>query len=474
MNKKYITTPIYYVNAKPHVGHAYTTLAADIYARFYRDLYGEGNIFFMTGTDEHGDKILEAANKEGEPVEQYVDKISNLFKDMWKDLNIKYNHFFRTTDPRHKKIVQEILQDLYNKEFIYKKIYEGYYCVGCEKYLNDREIVEGKCPVHSNRDLEYRSEENYFFKITDFTEEIEQKIKDREYNIVPEARFSEIISRVDAGIQDISISRNGAQWGIDIPWDNNHKVYVWFEALLNYYTATVFLSDKERFFPADIQFLAKDILWFHSFIQQATLLAMNKPLPKTILSHGFFTVNGCKMSKSIGNVIDPKDMINRYGVDATRYLLISSFAFGGDGDIKESDFDVKYKGELSDSLGNLVSRVAKLAEGFNNPHTIKNLKIDQDFQDKFISEFQSYRPDKALKIITNKINKLNLILADKEPWKLEKEEKKECILFFVSEILGLVKPISYFMPSVAEKILDTFNKSNISKPEPLFPRLNKK
>lgn len=286
--KFYITTPIYYVNDKPHIGHAYTTIIADVFARYYRKIIGKENVFFLTGTDEHGTKIAQAAKKNNQSPKDFVDQVSNQYQAVWKSLGISNDYFFRTTNPDHKKIVQDILQTLYDKGYIYKSLYQGIYCVGCEKYLTEDEIVDEKCPHHPTTKLAKQEEENYFFKLRDFAPKVLEAIESERYKVLPVERKSEILSIIREGINDISISRTGTDWGIPVPWDSKHTIYVWVDALFNYYSATLIVPEKKHFWPADLHLMAKDILWFHALIWEALLLALDKELPKVIFAHGFF------------------------------------------------------------------------------------------------------------------------------------------------------------------------------------------
>ena len=471
MSKFYITTPIYYVNAKPHIGHAYTTLVADAYARNYRKSYGNRNVFFMTGTDEHGEKIKEAAHKHNQEPKEYADFISELFKKSWHDLNIGFDHFFRTTNPRHEEAVKGIITKLHEQGDIYKGNYEGNYCVGCEKYLTEKDLnKDGKCIDHPTTDLKYKSEENYFFRISEYKGQIKKLIEDNKISIYPTQRRNEVLSALEMKIDDLSISRKGVDWGIEMPLDTSHTVYVWFEALLNYYTAPIFLNKKD-FFPPDMQFMAKDIFWFHSFVQIGILLALDLPLPKSILAHGFFTINGQKMSKTLGNIIDPSDLVSKYGTDATRYLMLTAFGFGNDGDIDLNVFDDRYKGELSDGLGNLVSRVTKLCEGIENIYSDGRSVEDAEIDAKFNRLMEERKIDKAADLLFEIVNELNKKLTVQEPWKMEGLEKKKTMQVYIERILLVANYLDIFMPNVSAIISNTFRETNITKTKPLFPTL---
>lgn len=468
-NKYYVTTPIYYVNDAPHIGSAYTTLAADIIARYYKGQFGKDNVFFLTGTDEHGQKIAETAKKNNQTPIEFADSIVPKFKEAWKILNIDYDYFIRTTDPRHEKIASELLQKLFNDGYIYPGTYEGPYCVGCERYYKDSELINNRCPLHPDKEVSNQKEKNYFFKLKEVVEKkVLPKIKNGDYEILPEIRRNEVLSRIELGIEDISISREGVTWGIPLPWDNNQTCYVWVEALMNYYSATQFLENKKDFWPADLHLMAKDILWFHSVIWQAILMAAGIELPKTIFAHGFFTIGGQKMSKSLGNIITPLQLVDKYGVDGARYLLMSAVSFGTDGDISLDAFDQKYNADLANGLGNLVSRVAKMAEKSDFEFTSKETKI----YDEVKKSIESYRFDEAMKFIWEKITNVDQAINKDEPWKLEGEELKSKLQYYLEEIAEIALNLKPFLPQTVEKIAKMFGSPVIKAGEALFPRIN--
>ena len=292
-NKIYVTTPIYYVNDVPHVGHAYTTIAADVVARYW---HGRGaDVFFQTGTDEHGQKIADAAKAAGKNPKEFVDELAPRFNELWQQLNISSDAFIRTTDSEHEVYVQEFLKSLYEQDDIYKDEYEGLYCVGCEEYKTPTELVDDHCVLHPTLEIQHQKEENYFFKLTKYIGQVRDAIASGELQIFPQERKNEVLARIDAGVRDLSISRQSVAWGIQVPWDEKHTFYVWVEALLNY-LSVLEKSDVADYWPPTYQFMAKDILWFHAVIWPAMLLAANKPLPKNVIAHGFFTVDGQKMS----------------------------------------------------------------------------------------------------------------------------------------------------------------------------------
>ncbi len=468
MEKFYVVTPIYYVNAAPHVGSLYTTLAADVLARYYRLKLGKDKVFFLTGTDEHGQKVAEYAEKAGMTPQAFADSIVPEFKKAWKLSNISYDYFIRTTEEGHKKYVNEIFEKIYAAGYIYKGIYEGMYCVGCEKFITETEMVDGRCPLHPDKDLVLQKEENYFFKLKEFAPRILKMIQDGEYKILPEKRRSEVLSRLEQGVEDISISRESVSWGIPIPWDEKHTFYVWVEALCNYYTATRIVEGKAHFWPAQIQLLAKDILWFHTVVWQAILLAADIPLPKTIFAHGFFTINGQKMSESLGNVISPAELIGKYSVDGARYLLMSAYQFGNDGDLSWSKFDEAFNADLAHGLGNLVSRVAKLAEGEPGQER------PTAFSDSYAALVETCAFDQALGDVWKRIKEADAYLNKHEPWKIKDDPQKraEIVLHVARMVVGIAYDLQAFMPDTAEKILQQFCGEKIIVGQPYFMKLS--
>lgn len=383
--KFYITTPIYYCNRVPHLGSAYTTIAADIIARYYR-LRGE-DVFFLTGLDEHGAKMAEAAEKAKKEPKDFCDGMARKFRNTWKALNINNNGFIRTTDAKHKKVVQEVLQRLWDESFIYKGEYKGLYCVGCERYLTKVDLVDGKCPDHQ-RKPELLKEESYFFKLSKFQPELLEKIKkaEGEFVIEPLERRNEMISFLEKQkLRDVAISRKKVKWGIKLPFDTSHTAYVWVDAFLNYLSGIGWKGDLvalPEFWPPDIQLMAKDILRVHATIWPGLLMALKIPLPKKLFVHGFFTVNGQKMSKSLGNVIDPTYLVKKYGVDPVRYFLFREISFGHDGDVSEERLKERYNSDLANGIGNLLSRTLTMAEKYWEG-TVPDIDINKTGVDYF-------------------------------------------------------------------------------------------
>lgn len=467
MKKFFITTPIYYINDVPHIGHTSSTVVADIIARLHRQ--NNENVFFLTGTDEHGQKISEAAKKQNLKPLDYCDKISATFEEAWRKLNIGFDFFIRTTDIRHEKIVTDLLQKIYNKGDVYKDKYEGLYCVGCEKFLTETDLIDDKCPLHPPEKTVWKSEENWFFKLSKYIPEIIKLIENEKTNFIfPEGKKKEVLSKLKAGVRDVSISRENVDWGITTPWDETQTVYVWFDALINYYSATQFVDNKKDFWPANLHLMAKEILWFHTVIWPAMLMSAELPLPEKMFVHSFYIVDGQKMSKSLGNVISPQQLVDLFGVDGTRYLIARSFPTENDSDVGIERFKEKYNADLANNLGNLVSRVVKLADGLEIKD--EEIKFNEDFE-KLIN---GCRFDEAISLVFEKyIDASNIRLNETTPWKLEKDDQLRInILTDVIKNLKIaafhLKPI---MPTVAEKIEKCFEGKVKPLESGLFPRL---
>ncbi|MFH1838051.1 MAG: methionine--tRNA ligase [Candidatus Kuenenbacteria bacterium] len=459
--KYYITTPIYYVNDEPHLGHAYTTIAADVLARYHR-LKGD-DIFFLIGTDEHGLKIEQKAQKEKKDSQKFCDEIATKFQFLWNALNISNDNFIRTTDLKHKNTVQKVLQILFDKKLIYKGEFEGLYCVGCEEYKTKTQLVNGKCLLHQ-KEPESLKEECYFFKLSNFQKKIIKKIQKDEFKIEPIERKNEILGFLNKEkLEDLAISRKKVKWGISLPFDKSHTTYVWIDAFFSYLTGINWQGDVKKipfFWPANVQLIGKDILRVHATIWPALLLALNIPLPNKLFVHGFFTINGQKMSKTIGNVILPNDLINKFGVDATRYLLLSQFPFGQDGDISIKKLKEKYNADLVNGLGNLVSRVLTLAERsqisfsnvafFSNEIEIKIKKTWEEYK-KTIENIQLFE---TLKIIWNLISFYDKYIEKEKPWEIKNnpEQLKKILFNLLKGIYYLGIMLLPFMPEISEKI----------------------
>ncbi len=451
--KFYVTTPIYYTNGSPHVGGAYTTIAADVLSRWHK-LLGE-ETFFLTGTDEHGQKIQEIAEQNKQKPKEFVDKIALEYKEAFKMLNISNDNFIRTTDAYHEQEVKELLSTLFQKKLIYKGFYESYYCVGCEQYITQSDLVDGKCPLH-NRVPELKKEEAYLFKLSAFQDKLLKAIKSEKFCILPESRRKEVLTFIEGGLQDVSISRlkEKVSWGIELPFDKKHSVWVWPDAFWNYISGLRHTgkANFEKFWPADVQLMAKDILRVHATIWPALLMGAGYELPKNLFVHGYFTIGGQKMSKSLGNVISPVYLTQKYGADSVRYYLMRNIPFGSDGDVSEKGLVDRHNNELADKLGNLVSRVSALAEKYGLEKT-KNSLLGKLKLRQIEAEMQNFEIDKALNDIFSFIDVCNEYVQSKKPW--ETHDKK--ILYeLVDSIKIIAVLLSPFMPESCEKIAKHF------------------
>ena len=474
-DKFYITTPIYYVNDIPHVGHAYTTIAADVLARHYKTKGKD--VYFLTGTDEHGAKIADAAEKAGKKPKEFVDELVPKFKKTWENLNIEYDEFFRTTDKEHEKIVQDFIEKLKKAGYIEKREYKGLYCLACERYYMPDELAEGKCPFHGTEPVE-QAEENYFFLLKKAAEDkkLYDEIKsEKRYRVRPETRKNEVLSKIEGGLEDVSISRAGVEWGVQFPGDAEQTVYVWVDALINYYSATKIYKNPPAW-PADIHLMAKDILWFHAIIWPAMLLAIGEEPPKEVFAHGFFTIDGKKMSKSLGNVLDPNVLVEKYGADAVRYALLREFPFGEDGDISEAKIAQRYVSDLGNELGNLLQRTLTMVGKYQvsiNASRKENIRDDvsmlvQGGIDVLVEKLEF---DLALTTIWKTVRYCNQLIETNKPWELAKTDPKELagLLQIITEYLyRIANAIQPFMSETAEKMKKQLE---TKKPEPLFPRL---
>ena len=447
--KFYVTTPIFYPNDIPHVGHAYTTIAADIVCRYHK-LKGE-EVFFLTGTDENAKKVYQAAQKKRIPIKEFVDILSKDFKEAWKKLNIEYSRFIRTTDQDHIQGVIDIVDKTFKKGDIYKGLYEGFYCVGCEAYYTEKDLVDGCCPIHKTK-AELMKEESYFFKLSKYQKPLLVLYKKNKDFIKPEEKRNEIINRVKEELKDLSISRKDYGWGIKLPFDKTHSCYVWYDALSNYYTATL-EKGKEKFWPADVHLVGKDILWFHTVIWPAMLISAGIEPPKSIFAHGWWTFNKEKISKSRGKVINVDELISIAGVDSARYFLFRATPFGEDGDFSEQALIERHNNELANKLGNLVSRVSALAEKYGIERTenslLKKLKVKE-----IETHMEKNELDKALNEIFAFIDVCNEYVQEKQPW----ETKDKKVLYELADSIKSIAILLFpFMPSSSEKIAETFN-----------------
>ena len=472
-NSYYVTTSIAYANAKPHIGYAMELFQADTLARFYKN-HGR-DTFFLTGTDEHGQKLKDVAIKEGITAEEYVNKLSKNFQDLTGLLNLSNNRFVRTTDKEHKKAAQKLW--LACKEDIYIGDYSGLYCVGHEAYIKESDLVDGMCPEHKTepQKLELKS---YFFALSKYGEVLKEKINSGEFRIVPEKRKNEILSFIDSGLEDISISRPKSQldWGVDVPDDDSHVMYVWFDALSNYISAIGYENDEETFkkyWPANTHVVGKDIARFHCIIWPAMLLSAGLEIPKAVYVHGFIASGGHKMSKSLGNVIDPVDYVNQYGVDSVRYYLLRYIPSYNDGDFSREKFEDVYQSDLANNLGNLVSRVSAMLNKYcDGKYEIIKTENDIGLEDLM----DQYKYDRALEEIFAKLDSLNVAIEEFKPWEKSKTDlksTKEFLSGLACEIVGVANELEAFMPETSKKIFNIFKEGKVANViEPLFPRLD--
>ena len=461
MEKKkfYVSTPIYYPNDVPHIGHAYTTIAADVLSRWHKQK-GE-NVFFLTGTDDHGKKIAQAAEKAGKTPKKFTDDLIPEFKEAWEKLNIKYDRFIRTTDKDHEKIVQEVLKKVYEKGDIYKGEYEGYYCTDCEAYYTEKDLVDGCCPIHKKK-VELLKEESYFFKLSKYQKKLLDLYEKNPKFISPKTKKQEVINRVKEGLRDLSISRANFDWGIKLPFDKEHVCYVWFDALFNYYSG----AKGKGFWPADVHLIGKDILWFHSVYWPAFLLSAGIGLPKKVFAHGWWTFDKEKISKSRGKVINIEELVSIAGVDAARYFLLRATPFGDDGDFSSEAVIKRYNDELANKLGNLVSRVSGLAEK-NGVEKCENKLIKKLKEKEIGKKIENYEFDKALNLIFEFIDICNEYVQNNKLWETKDKKKLYEVVESIKKVADLLSP---FIPESAEKIQKTFS-GKIKKGDILFKKI---
>jgi methionyl-tRNA synthetase len=457
----YVTTPIYYVNAQPHLGHAYTTIAADVLARHMRQRGEE--VFFLTGTDEHGEPVAQVAEREGVHPRELADRNSERFRDMAERVNATHDFFIRTSDPEHVKKVQEVLQRVYDNGYVHKGMYEGWYCPRCADFKSEQEIGPGNtCPIHGI-ELTREEEENYFFKLSAFQEPLERLYADRPEWIRPQNRYNEALSFIRQGLNDVSLTRGKLTWGVPVPWDESHVFYVWFDALLNYYTALSYARPgedlTEKFWPADVHLIGKDILKFHAVFWPALLMAAGIEVPKSEFVHGYLLMNDQKMSKSLGNVIDPFEVIDVFGADALRFYLFREVIFGQDGSVSTEGFEQRYTSELANELGNLANRTHSMIgkyRGGTVPQADVPAALVTEFDglaDDFCAAMDRSEISTALEAVWRRVRALNRFVQDQEPWKLAKDESAagtlDQVLYGLAEGLRVVGVL--LLPMLPEK-----------------------
>jgi methionyl-tRNA synthetase len=467
----YVTTPIYYVNAAPHLGHAYSTIGADILARHMRQR-GE-DVFFLTGTDEHGEPVAQAAEREGVTPKELADRNAARFEALMPRINASNDFFIRTSDPRHKRRVQDVMQKVYDNGYAYKGMYEGWYCPRCADFKTEAEVgPDQTCPIHKIP-LDREQEENWFFQLSAFQDRLEQLFVDNPGFVRPRQRYNEALSFIRGGLQDISLSRSKITWGIDVPWAPGHVFYVWFDALLNYYTALSFAKDgtdlTDAFWPANFHIIGKDILKFHTIYWPATLMAAGIELPRQVFSHGYLLMRDAsgsehKMSKSLGNVLDPFEVMDRFGTDALRYYCFREVSFGQDGGVSTVTFGERYESELANELGNLASRTLAMIGRYRDG-VVPAVGVDPELEPDFAGLhgdvtglLDQAEITQALDRIWTRVRRLNRYVEERAPWQLAKDEAKadelDRTLRSLAEGLRVVAVFLHpYMPESTTKLL---------------------
>ena len=477
--KFYITTPIYYPSANFHIGHCYTTIVADAIAR-YKRLTGY-DVFYLTGTDEHGEKIQKKANEAGVTPKEYVDKIVANAKDLWKSLDISYDKFIRTTDEEHVKCVQKIFERLYKQGDIYKGEYKGLYCTPCESFWTETQLINGKCP-DCGREVHEVSEEAYFFKLSKYQDRLVKYYEENPDFIEPESRKNEMINNfIKPGLADLCVSRTSFDWGIPVTFDDKHVVYVWLDALTNYISALGYLSDDDslfkKYWPCDLHIVGKEIIRFHTIVWPIMLMALNLPLPKKVFGHGWLVIDGGKISKSLGNYKDPREYIDTYSVDAVRYFALREVPFGSDGSFSEDALINRTNGDLANILGNLVNRTIGMINKYFDGE-VSNKGVSEEIDNNLIKEAESLyikvenymnklEVPKALDSIFDLFRSLNKYIDETTPWILAKDDSKRdrlaTVLYNLIEGIRigtvLLRP---FIPETTEKIFKQINTDNTS------------
>lgn len=477
--KFYVTTPIYYPSANFHIGHCYTTIIGDAIAR-YKRLCGY-DVFYLTGTDEHGQKIQKKAEEAGVSPQEYVDKIVANAKDLWKNLNISYDKFIRTTDSEHVLCVQKIFKKLYDNGDIYKGVYKGLYCTPCESFWTETQLVDGKCP-DCGREVSEVSEEAYFFKLSKYQDRLMKYYEDNPTFIEPQSRKNEMINNfIKPGLEDLCVSRTSFNWGIPVSFDDKHVVYVWLDALSNYISALGYLTENDdlfkKYWPCDLHIVGKEIVRFHTIVWPIMLMALDLPLPKKVFGHGWLVINGGKISKSIGNYKDPRNYVDTYGVDAVRYFVLREVPFGSDGSFSEDALINRTNGDLANILGNLVNRTIGMANKYfdgiiedkkTNEDLDNKLKVEAiELKDKVDKYMEKLEISKALEVIFDLLRSCNKYIDDTMPWILAKDENKKdrlsTVLYNLMECIRIATVLlQAFIPDTASKIFYQINTNIIS------------
>jgi methionyl-tRNA synthetase len=472
----YITTTLPYLNGEPHIGFAAEIIRADVLARFAKQRGSE--VFFNTGTDEHGLKIYRKALEEGLEPQAYCDELASKFFDLKESLNLSYDSFIRTTDPKHIAAAQEFWKRCETNGDIYKKKYQVKYCVGCELEKTDSDLVDGRCPLHPNLEIELIDEDNYFFKFSKYQQPLLDFYADHPDFVVPEHRFTEIKNFIESGLQDFSISRLKSKmpWGVEVPNDTEQVMYVWFDALVNYISCLGWPENEAQFnkFWPGLQVCGKDNLRQQTAMWQAMLMSAGLPNSKQVLIFGFIAANGQKMSKSLGNVINPKDLVEKYGTDPVRYYLLSEIPTFADGDYSEEKFQFKYNADLANGLGNLAARCSNLIEknGLKFELQADPALSDQGFWQNFNTKMTGYHLNEALQVIFAKVKESDEFLSAKTPWKLTDKDEIAAVLKPVAQnLLNIAIALEPFLPKTGERLRAQFSAPEIKKGESLFPRL---
>ncbi len=479
----YITTPIYYVNDQPHIGHAYTSVACDVMARFMR-LKGN-KVYFLTGTDEHGQKVEKAAENKGLNPQSFTDEVSETFKSLSNLLNLSNNDFIRTTEERHKKGVLALWNKLLEKGYIYLGNYAGWYSVRDETFYLEKDLIDGKAPTGAP--VEWVEEPSYFFALSKFQDKLLEFYEQNPGFIYPESRFNEVINFVKSGLTDLSVSRNSFKWGVQIPQNPDHVIYVWLDALTNYISALGYPETKDnfaKFWPADVHIVGKDILRFHAIYWPAFLMAADIKLPKKIVAHGWWTINGEKMSKSLGNVVSPKELVEQFGLDQTRYFLMREVTFGADGNFSKEQMQIRLNSELANNIGNLAQRTLAFIQK-NADAQVPQVNINELYSQEellfslenkvaeYMSSMVSYKFSHALDVVIDISTKINVYINEKEPWALRKTDTEAMnkVLYVILENIRYISILLIpFMPEAMDKML---NQISVSLEERSFANLNK-